>query len=125
MVLVHVQNQAYFRFVTDQSSIALVGFYNKPFALARNSVADLAFLLQVHKARPRHHGRLKARILQDVVNHGGHGGLAAGAAHCNSLRFLRNLCQHLTAVHYGNAQFLGPLQIRVRIFNGSTHHHST
>ena len=91
MVLVHVQNQAYFRFVTDQSSIALVGFYNKPFALARNSVADLAFLLQVHKARPRHHGWLKASILQDVVNHGGHGGFAAGAADGDGLSLFRNL----------------------------------
>ena len=58
VVLVHIQNEADFRLVAHEGSVALVGFHNEPLALAAHGVADLALFLQVHEARPRHHGGL-------------------------------------------------------------------
>ena len=123
VVLVHIEDEPDFRFVAHERSIAFVGFNNEPFALATNGVTDLAFLLQVHEAGPRHHGGLKSRILQNVVNHRGHGRLSARTAHRNRAGFFRNLREHLATVHHRDAEFLCTLQIGVRILDSGTHHH--
>ena len=123
VVLVHIENEPDFRFVAHERSITLVGFNNEPFALATNGITNLAFLLQVHEASTRHHRGLQSGILQNVVNHRGHGRLAAGTAHGNRAGFFRNLREHLAAVHHRDAEFLRTLQIGVRILDGGTHHH--
>ena len=123
VVLVHIEDEADFRFVAHERSIAFVGFHNEPLALATNGVTDLALLLQVHEASARHHGRLQSRVFQDVVNHRGHGRLSARTAHGNRAGFFRNLREHLATVHHRDAEFLRTLQIGVRVLDGGTHHH--
>ena len=123
VVLVHIEDEAYFRFIAHERSIAFVGFDHEPLALATHRVANLAFLLQVHEARPRHHGGLQPGVFQDVVNHRGYGRLSARPAHGDGLRFLRNLREHLATVHHRDAEFLRTLQIGIRVLDGGTHHH--
>ena len=125
VVLVDVQDDADFRFVTDKRSITFIDFGNEPFALAAHGIANLALRLQVHKTSSRHHGRLESSVFEDVVNHRGHRRFSARAANRNRARFLRNLREHFAAVHHRDAEFLRTLQIRIRIFNRGAHHHSS
>ena len=123
VVLVHIQNEADFRLVAHERSITLVGFDNEPLALAADGIANLPLRLQVHETSPRHHGGLQSGILQNMVNHRGHGAFTARPAHRNRAGFLRNLREHLATVHHRNAKFLRTLQIGVRVLDGGTHHH--
>ena len=123
VVLVHIQNQADFRFVAHERSIALVCFDHEPFTLAAHRIANLPLCLQVHEAGTRHHRRLQSGVFKNVVNHCGHGGLTARTAHGDGLRLFRNLREHLATVHHGDAEFLRTLQIGIRVLDGGTHHH--